>query len=63
LAVGGNGGAMTSSTGKPFAVVTGASSGIGGERARQFATHDYNASKSFVQSFDRKMAEPGSARR
>jgi uncharacterized protein len=33
---------MTSSTGNPFAVVTGASSGIGAELARQFATHDFD---------------------
>jgi short-subunit dehydrogenase len=33
---------MTESTGRQFAVVTGASSGIGYELAKQFAEHDYD---------------------
>jgi uncharacterized protein len=33
---------MTNSTGNPFAVVTGASSGIGFELAKQFAEHGYD---------------------
>ncbi len=33
---------MTNSTGNPFAVITGASSGIGYELARQFAEHGYD---------------------
>jgi short-subunit dehydrogenase len=33
---------MTESTGRQFAVVTGASSGIGFELAKQFAEHDYD---------------------
>jgi short-subunit dehydrogenase len=33
---------MTPTSSKPFAVVTGASSGIGRELARQFAQHDYD---------------------
>src|SRR3954447_8178510 len=33
---------MTTPTGRPFAVVTGASSGIGYELAKQFAEHGYD---------------------
>jgi short-subunit dehydrogenase len=41
-AVDGLGGKMSSTTKRPFAVVTGATSGIGLELARQFAEHGFD---------------------
>jgi short-subunit dehydrogenase len=56
---------MTASTNRPFAVVTGASSGIGYELARQFGEHGYDllivSSKEHIRDAERALEDTGAS--